>query len=67
MSGTASRFVIQELVCPSRFCPIYSSPYAEPEYGTVEGSGLGLSITKGLIELMGGELLVESRDGQELP
>ena len=29
----------------------------------VEGSGLGLSITKGLIELMGGELLVESGDG----
>ena len=28
----------------------------------VEGSGLGLSITKGLIELMGGELLVESRE-----
>ena len=28
----------------------------------VEGSGLGLSITKGLIELMGGKLYVESRE-----
>ena len=48
---------------PSRFCPIYSEPFTRNRNTEhVEGSGLGLSITKGLIELMGGELLVESRE-----
>ncbi|HEX5357772.1 MAG TPA: ATP-binding protein [Aquabacterium sp.] len=34
------------------------------EHGPVEGVGLGLVITRGLVELMGGHLLVRSEPGQ---
>ena len=35
------------------------------EYGTVEGTGIGLTITKQLIEMMGGNIGFKSEPGQE--
>jgi PAS domain S-box-containing protein len=65
---TKLRFQIEDTgtgIEPENLDKIFSSfQQVGSRHGKVEGTGLGLAISKRLIEMMGGELKVESRSGE---
>lgn len=59
------RFVVQDtgIGMGAEFAEHIFEPFSRGgDFGRAEGSGLGLSITKGLVDLMGGEISVETRE-----
>jgi two-component system, sporulation sensor kinase E len=48
---------------PSDMAQIFEPFHRLPQHGTIEGTGIGLTITKQLVELMGGTIGVQSKQG----